>query len=438
MLSKRTRIPRTRFAEVRMPSYARFLLLAVTSILVAGPVRAQTSATDTVGMSTVRLDRIGEMMRAEVAAGHVGSAVGLVARDGRIVFLEAVGEAASDVPMFEDAIMRLASVGKGFTAVAALILYERDVLGLDDPVAGYIPAYADVQVAQDGDGGGEPELVEPKRPVTVRDLLTHTGGLTMTGEAFEEAWSATQGKTTSRDLAERIARIPLHAHPGEAYQYGSYGSSYEVLAAVIEAASGQTLEAFLEENLFHPLGMDDSHFWVPEEKLDRLAAIYRMRDGELSVDRARGDETPRTTFVHGGGAVRATVRDVLRFGRMLLNGGELDGVRILSAKTVALMTTDHVGDLLPWGEGEFGWGFGVAVRRRVRDYGIGTAGTFGWNGGSGAEYWVDPVEGIVAVLVAPYAPPAHWEINLKFERLMYAAVVRSRARPLGGADVTGR
>lgn len=391
------------------------------------------TASDTVGMSVERLARIGEMLRAEVDARHVGSAVGLVARDGKVVFLEAVGEAAPGVPMFADAIARLASVGKGFTAVATLILYERGVLPLNDPVADYIPAFAEAKVAR-AEEDSMPGLVDPVRPVTIRDLLTHTGGLAVSGDAFEEAWAATEGKTTTRDLAERIARIPMHAQPGEVYQYGSYGSSYEVLAAVIEVASGQTLEAFLDENLFGLAGMDDAHFWVPEEKRDRLAAIYRMRNGELSVDRGLGEETPRSTFIAGGGGVRATVRDVYRFGQMLLNGGEIDGARILSPKTVDLMTRDHVGDRLPWGKGEYGWGFGVAVRRRVRDYDIGSEGTFGWVGGSGAKYWVDPVERIVAVLVTPYAPPAHWEIFDRFERLMYAAVVESWApgRARGG------
>jgi CubicO group peptidase (beta-lactamase class C family) len=365
------------------------------------------------------------MLESAVDARNIGSAVALIARDDDIVYLEAVGEAAPGVPMFEDAIMRLASVGKAFTAVAAMILYERGVLELDDPVSKFIPAFAEAKVAVDGSDGGS-ALVDPARPTTVRDLLTHTGGLSVASDEFEEAWQATEA-TTTRDLAERIARTPMPAHPGETYEYGYYGSHYEVLAAVIEAASGQTLEAFLNENVFGPLGMNDSYFWVPEAKVDRLTAIYKLRGEPLSIDRARGDETERTTFFSGGGGVRSTVRDVFRFGQMILNGGALEGVRILSPKTVDLMSTDHVGDLMTWGGGEYGWGFGFAVRRRVRDYGIGSVGTLGWTGGSGAQWWVDPEEGLVAVLVTPFAPPPYWPVHERFERMMYAAVTESRA-----------
>lgn len=383
-------------------------------------------AGDTLGFSAARLARIGEMLRSEVEAGRVGSAVALVARDGRVAFLEGYGEAAPGIPMRTDAIARLASVGKGFTAVAAMVLYERGLLNLDDPVSDYVPAYAETRVAGSRPDGAR-ALVEPDRAVTVRDLLTHTSGLTVTGEAFEEAWAATNASTTTRDLAERIARIPMASQPGERFDYGAYGSQYEVLAAVIEAASGRTLEEVFDEEIFGPLEMMDSHFWVPDPKRDRLATIYRYRNGELGVALPRGEETPRTTFLSGGGGVRSTVADVLRFGRMLLNGGELDGVRILSPKSVALMRTDQVGHLRPWGQEEWGWGFGFSVRRRVRDGDIGTAGTFGWNGGSGAQYWVDPVEGIVAVLLTPTMPPPRWDVFERFDRLVYAAIERSRA-----------
>lgn len=406
------------------------LLMAAFPVVLLGVpvVHAQTVDSTVVrqaGFSPERLDRLQAMLESETDAGRLGSGVGLVARDGRIVYLGAVGEAAPDVPMFTDAIMRLASVGKGFTAAAALVLYERGELDLDDPVADYIPEFRESRVAN-VDADGDTTLVAPADPVRVRHLLTHTAGLNLASDAFEQAWMATEARTTTRDLAERIARLPMPTHPGEAFEYGYYGSSYEVLAAVIEEVSGQTLEAFFDENLFRPLGMTDSHFWVPEQKLGRLATIYRTRDGRLTVERARGDETQRSRFMSGGGGVRSTVADVFRFGQMLMNGGELDGIRILSPKTVELMTTDHVGHLRPWGQTEYGWGFGVAVRNQVRDDGIGSARTFGWNGGSGALYWVDPAEGIVAVLVTPVGPPPRWDIFEKFERLVYAALVESR------------
>ncbi|HXV77744.1 MAG TPA: serine hydrolase domain-containing protein [Candidatus Polarisedimenticolaceae bacterium] len=391
---------------------------------------AAAASPEALGFSSERLDRIRQLLRSEVEQRHIGSAVALIARDGKIALVDAVGLADDETPMFDDAIMRLASAGKTFTATAIMILYERGALNLDDPVSKFIPAFSASRVSETDPRSGEQRLVAPKRPVEVRDLLTHTAGLDISSEAFEQAWNEVTNdpSATTRDLAERIARLPLRTHPGEVFEYGSYGSCYEVLAAIVEQASGTTLEQFLDDHLFGPLGMQDSHFWVPEEKQARLARIYRTRNGELSVDRERGDETRRTSYIAGGGGVRSTVRDLFRFAQMLLDGGEIDGVRILSPKTVSLMMTNHAGNLVPYGDGEFGWGFGGEVRLRVLEHGIGSVGTFGWAGGSGAKYWIDPQEKIVAVVVAPTAPPAHWELMEKFERGMYAALTTSAAR----------
>lgn len=386
----------------------------------AEPTLAEKSQAAVVeGMSSERLQWIDRHLREEVERGHIGSSVGLVARNGQIVFHKAYGEADPDVPMFKDAIVRLASVGKGFTAVAALILYERGQLSLNDSVSRYIPEFADIRVKA-GDGSTE----DPKRAIRISDLLTHSSGLVVEGDAFGKAYEATAGtkEKTAYDLAVKLAAMPLATHPGEAFNYGWFGSNYDVLGAVLEEASGQPLDELFRELIFSPLGMDDTYFWVPEEKRDRYPAIYKLRNGELKLHSRRGDENSPGTFRSGGGGVRSTATDLFRFGQMLLNGGELDGVRLLSPKTVNLMTTDHVGERLPWGGGEFGWGYGVATRERVEAYGIGTVGTFGWEGGTGAQYWVDPVERIVAVLLTPTMPPLHAEAFELFQRSFYAAI----------------
>lgn len=261
------------------PEHTALLLMVAFAAALLGVPIAHAQVVDSAvvrqaGFSPERLDRLRAMLESEVDAGRLGSGVGLVSRDGRIVYLGTVGVAAPNVPMFADAIMRLASVGKGFTAVAALILYERGELDLDDPVAQYIPAFRESRVAL-VDADGDTTLVAPAEPVAIRHLLTHTGGLNLSSDGFEQAWMATQARTTTLDLAERIACLPMPAHPGEAFEYGYYGSSYEVLAAVIEVVSGETLEAFFGENLFRPLGMTDSHFWVPEEKLEQRPADRR-------------------------------------------------------------------------------------------------------------------------------------------------------------------
>lgn len=195
-----------------------FLMAAFTAALPGVSVAHAQTVDSTIarqaGFSPERLARLHALLESEVDRDRLGSGVGLVARDGRIVYLEAVGEAAPDVPMFTDAIMRLASVGKGFTAVATLVLYERGELDLDDPVGDYLPAFKDSRVAVI-DAEGDTTLVAPTEPVTIRHLLTHTGGLNLSSDAFEQAWMATQARTTTRDLAERIARLPMPAHPGE-------------------------------------------------------------------------------------------------------------------------------------------------------------------------------------------------------------------------------
>lgn len=409
------------------------LLFAIAAIAV--PVAFVASGpgsvdTESVGISSDRLDRVRESLLAEVEARHVGSAVGLIARSGQIVFLEAVGEASPGVPMPTDAIVRLASSAKTFTAAATMILYEEGRLRLDDPLERYIPEFANLRVANPQASPGEPELVEPERSVTIRDLLTHTSGLDVASDAFEEAWMATEGKTTTRDLAKRMAKLPMVAQPGTTWEYGYYGSSYEVLAAVLEEASDMTLEELLEDRIFDPLGMQDTYFFVPEEKEHRLAAMYQMRGGQLSIARPARTESERNTFFSGGGGERSTVLDFYRFCQMLLNGGELEGTRVLSPKSVQLMMSDQLGpELQIFGDREYGWGFGALARREVRSGDIGTVGTYGWNGGTGTAYWIDPTEELIGIVFAPYWPPAHYELRKKFEVGMYQALTESRVRP---------
>ena len=394
-------------------------------VLLAEPV--PTTPPEAVGISSQRLVRLKAMMQSEVDRGHIGSAIGLVARQGKIVFLEAVGEHAPGVAITPSAIVRLASSAKSFTAAATMVLYEEGKLRLDDPVADYIPAWVDAKVTVTDPGLGAATLVEPSRPVTIRDLLTHESGIDVASDAFEQAWRATESSTTTLDLAERMARIPMVAHPGTRWDYGYYGSNYEILAAVLEQASGMTLEALFQEKLFKPLGMEDSYFFVPDGKAQRLSAIYQMRDGQLSIKRPAGEESERSTFLSGGGGVRSTIADFHRFCQMLLNGGVVDDVRILSPKSVQMMMTDHAGpELQPFGDAEYGWGFGATVRRQVKDGDIGSAGTYAWNGGTGTAFWIDPKEDLIGIVFAPYWPPAHNELRKKFEVGMYQAVVSIR------------
>ena len=382
------------------------------------------------GFSQEGLDAIQEMMETAITDGRITAGIAMVARDGKIAWLGAAGEMEPGVPMRDDAILPLASVGKMFTATAAMILFEREIISLDDPVSKYIPEFADVMVGVT-DEDGETRLVAPDDPMTVYHLLTHTGGLTVTGDEFWAAWDTYTGNTTTTHLARALAAMPLFAQPGAQFRYGPTGASYEVLGAVIEIASGQTLEAFMMENIFEPLGLADSYFFLPDEKSERLPAVYRKVDEVLQLDRARGEEFPRSTFFHGGGGVRSAPEDILQFARLFLEGGSVDGVRILEAETIALMMSDQLGEKAPdgWKSVGLSWGFGAAVQYSEDDIESGTPGQYGWVGGGFAKLWVDPKERLIAYFNCPLTPPGDNELLAEFEQRVYAAMTLSDAKP---------
>ena len=378
------------------------------------------------GFSPDGLESIQEMMDEAIVDGRTNAAIAMVARSGEIVWLGTAGEMAPGIPMRDDAILPLASVGKMFTATAAMILVERGVISLDDPVSTYIPEFADVMVGVT-DEDGEISLVEPETPITVEHLLTHTGGLTVTGDEFWVAWDAHSGKTTTTHLARALAAMPLHSQPGTTFRYGQTGASYEVLGAVIEIASGQTLEAFMMENIFEPLSLEDSYFYLPAEKSERLPAVYRNVDGVLQLDRPLGEDFPRSTFFHGGGGVRSAPEDILRFGRMFLEGGSVDGVRILNSETIALMMSDHLGEMAPerWRARGLSWGFGAAVEYSEDEMESGTPGKYGWVGGGFATLSINPKEQLIAYFNCPLTPPGDNELLREFDARVDAAMTRS-------------
>ncbi len=382
------------------------------------------------GFSQEGLDAIQEMMETAITDGRITAGIAMVTRDGKISWLGTAGEMEPGVPMRDDAILPLASVGKMFTATAAMILFERKIISLDDPVSKYIPEFANVMVAVT-DEDGETSLVTPDGPMTVYHLLTHTGGLTVTGDEFWTAWDTYTGNTTTTHLARALAAMPLKAQPGAQFEYGQTGASYEVLGAVIEIASGQTLEAFMMDNIFEPLGLEDSYFYLPDEKSERLPAVYRKVDDGLQLDRARGEDFPRSTYFHGGGGVRSAPQDILRFARLFLEGGAVDGVRILQAETVALMMSDQLGAKAPdrWKTVGLSWGFGAAVEYSDNDIGSRTPGQYGWVGGGFAKLWVDPKERLIAYFNCPLTPPGDNELLAEFEERVDAAMRLSDARP---------
>ena len=365
------------------------LLLALLVIFPKGAVQADSSK-----------QAVQELLDVAVTEGRIPAAVAFLAKGDELLWTVTTGSFDEGVPMRADAIMPLASVGKMFTATAAMILVEKGKLDLQAPVSAYIEGFP-------VDSG-----------ITVRHLLTHTTGFTVDGDAFWATWDEHVGSTTSTtsDFALDLAELP-RKEPGSVFEYGQTGAAYEVLGAVIENASGQTLEEFMHGQIFEPLGLRDSSFYIPAELAYRLPAIYRMADGVLTLDRPQGEDFSRSTFLHGGGGVRTSARDAYSFARMLLNHGELDGTRLLQASTVERMMSDQLGELVPdrWRARGSSWGYGAAVRL-AED---GSARQYGWVGGGFAKLFMDLQEGLIGFICVPMTPPGDNDLLREFEQVIY-------------------
>lgn len=395
-------------------------LLALAGALLLAPAAVPSTGEP---FSPQGLAAIRNLMDEAVRDGRIPSAIAMLAHDGRIAWLHTAGEMGPGVPMREDAIIPLASVGKMHTAVAAMMLVEQGKIALDDPVGRYIPEF-DHLAFEFSDETGSRTRVPPAGPVTIRHLLTHTGGLKVDGADFWEVWNAHSERTNTTEFSRALAGLPLQSQPGEKFDYGQTGASYEVLGAVIEIASGQTLEAFMTARLFEPLGLKDSHFFLPEEKRARLPAFFRNVDGELKPDRAMGEEFPRSDFFHGGGGVESSARDVARFSRLFLDRGTVDGVRLLAPATVDMMMSDQIGARTPFPDG-LSWGFGAAVRTGSD----GKVTQYGWSGGGYATLIVDPAERTTAYFAFPVMPPGDNDLLREFRRLAREARAMAAAGP---------
>ena len=394
-----------------------------------------------VGLSQDRLDRITAVMQGHVDDGRLAGAVALVARKGRVAYLQSVGmqDREKGVVMEPDAIFRIASMTKAITSVAAMMLYEEGRFELKDPVSKFIPEFGDVKVlASAGDGSVRDGVVAARRPITIRHLLTHTSGLSYhwdarVGVMYAEAGithGLIQDETPLAEAMKKLARIPLVHQPGEAY---TYSLSTDVLGRVVEVASGMPFDEFLQKRIFEPLQMNDTAFRLPAGKVSRLAAVYGADpDGGLNrlPDGAIGDGDMRisATYPHagthrywsGGGGLCSTVPDYARFIQMLLNGGELDGVRLLSRKTVELMTADHVGEL----NRDSGFGLGFGITRSLREAGESTSvGAYRWGGYWYTTFFIDPAEEMIGVCMAQVHPAGNATLNSQFEALAHQAIV---------------
>lgn len=399
-------------------------LLTHATATVAAPPKPALVA----GFSPERLKRLDAAIDEQIASKQLAGGVMAVLRDGKPVVFKAYGQRDIENarPMRTDTIFRIASMTKALTTVAAMILYEEGRFLLKDPVARYLPAFANLQVALPG-GGTE----KPRRPVTIHDLLTHTAGMSYGGgpakAAYEAAgmrdWYLVGNDETLAQWTERLAALPLQGQPGEAF---IYGYATDVLGRLVEVVSGQPLDQFIKTRITDPLRMPDTSFFLPPEKAERLAHVYGLEGGQLKLmeTAARSDfvNGPRK-LLSGGAGMLSTAGDYTRLLQMLLNRGELDGVRILSPHTVALMTADHLGPKSGGDADGFGLGFWVNVRRGGFKE-LGSEGAFGWGSAYFPQYTVDPKERLVILLMTQLRPAGNSTLHLRVRTLTYQALLR--------------
>jgi CubicO group peptidase (beta-lactamase class C family) len=389
-----------------------------------------------VGMSSARLDRIRPVMQSYVDENVIAGVITLVARHGKVAHLECIGmmDIEADKPMQRDTIFRIYSMTKPITCVAMMMLLEEGRFQLYDPVAKYIPEFADLKVLVEKTEKGI-AVTDLEREITMRDLFTHTAGLgygLFEDSPVEDLYRASplsSWQLSLPDMVQEIAKLPLAHQPGTVWRYSI---AHDVLGYLIGVVTGTPFDSFLQDRVFKPLGMADTGFYVPQEKADRFAAMYTTGDtGELTLLEAPATSPRLNSAItpSGGGGLVSTTFDYLRFAQMLLDGGELNGSRLLGRKTVELMTTNHLpSGLLPIHAGTdpirgYGYGLGVGVKVDVAQTGmLGTNGSYGWRGTAGTFFWVDPKEALIG-LIMPQFVGLEEPVSDGFVNLAYQAII---------------
>ena len=397
------------------------------------------------GFSSARLQRISAKMQAYVDEGKVAGMITTVARRGQTVHLEKTGwmDREAQRPMELDAIFRIASMTKPITAVAIMTLYEEGYFTLNTPISAFIPGFQDVKVFV-RETGDDVEVEDLARPITFRHLFTHTAGLSYGWNQddpvdryyikLQKAAGVERAKVTTKDVVGMLTQAPLAFQPGTQWRYSL---AIDVLGYLIEVISGQPLDRFFKDRLFEPLGMTDTDFYVPQSKAARLTALYGHPEGatELQLLEAPAD-SPRFSkpaFLSGGGGLVSTTSDYARFLQMLVNGGELDGTRILSPTTVDLFTINHApAAALPYGfaRGEdlfhqgYGYSLGTRVLMDVSASGkAGSMGEFGWDGAFNTYFWIDGTRALYGLLMTQHSPNNYYPLADTFKQLTYQALV---------------
>ena len=394
------------------------LALTAREIPVVTPAKA--------GLSETKLAEVDRFMEHAVADQKIAGGIVIVSHNGKIGFFHTYGlmDREAKKPMLPDTIFRIYSMSKAITTAAALTLYDAGKLGLDDPVSKYIPGFANLKVATTNG------LHAPARPMTIRDLMLHTSGLTYGAgpDALKEAFSRLKPLESSNlaEMAEKLSQVPLAFDPGTDW---TYGVGIDVLGRVIEVVSGESLDVFLDKTIFTPLDMTDTAFNVPPEKVGRFAANYSRTNGLTVIDApAESKYARKVTFFSGGGGLVSTARDYMRFLSMIERGGTLDGHRILRSKTVKLMTSNQLPEKafpIYFGKEKrpgTGFGLGFSVRTEITSWDpAGHVGEYGWGGAASTHYWASPADKLI-VITFEQIMPYEWDTEFGVKKIIYDAV----------------
>lgn len=413
-------------------NYIILFLFAALIISSCNKSQVLTEASpESVNISSDRLSRIDHMLQQSIDSGWVAGAVGFIARDGKIIYNKAFGvsDIGSNKKMLPDDIFRIASQTKAITSIAAMMLFEEGKFLLDDPVSKYIPEFANQQVIDKfNEKDSTYTTVPAKRAVTIRDLFTHTSGIDYAGigspamRAIYAKAGITAGFGSDLTLIgnemKDLGKLPLAHQPGEKW---TYGLNVDVLGYLIEIWSGEKLDQYLKKHLFEPLGMNDTYFYLPPEKHSRLVKV-NTEDINHHVTVLKNPYfdyplLPNGTYFSGGAGLSSTTRDYATFLQMLLNNGEYNGKRILSRRTVELITSNQIGTLNR-NRNKFGLGFEIVTKEGQAVLGV-SEGSFLWGGYFATDYWADPKERIVGLIYLQQIPLSHGEIHSKFMAMVY-------------------
>ena len=400
---------------------------------------------ETEGLLSQRLKQIDAQIDQWIQEEQLNGATMIILRNGKIVYHKAFGFAGENVPMKTNNIFRIASMTKPIISVAAMMLFEEGKFLLTDPVSKFIPEFKNAVVLDKYNTADTTYTAVPaKREITMRDILSHTSGI-----GYAQIGNATANAiyyknkinggigtpySTLKDVIPKLAKLPLMVQPGEEFYYGL---NTDVLGYLIEVISGMPLDKYLQQKIFAPLAMKDTYFFLPKEKQARLVALYvqqgsqtrlQIQDSLISLNGTFSRDFPKTTngtYFSGGAGLASTAYDYALFGQMLLNGGELNGKRILSPRTIQLMTSNQIGDRLMWGDTNktrrFGFGFGILTEYAERTLMI-PAGSYGWDGMFASHYWTDPKNKMVVVFMRNIWPTDHWDYGDRIKPLIYQAL----------------